>query len=141
MIISIFLSLWDVHINRIPVSGRIIWKKHVPGRFVLAFRKEAEHINENTIIGIQSPSGVVYVKQSTGFFARRIICRVRKGEIVTRGTRFGMILFGSRVTLYLPEKTAIQVKVGQRVRGGETVIGKFIHDNGTSVHTHHFHNF
>ncbi len=122
--ISIFLSIFDVHINRIPATGTIDYVKHNPGRFLPAFVSKASELNENTEIGMTVSTGEKLVfKQIAGVIARRIVCRLGVGDSVTSGARFGMIRFGSRVDLIVPADSEISVKLGDHVTGGETIIG------------------
>src|SRR5215471_14873865 len=107
--VSIFLSPLDVHINRIPVAGKIEEVRYRSGKFFAAYKDEASARNE----------------QNAGVVARRIVCRVRQGDNLKRGERFGLIMFGSRTDTYLPGDCRIEVSEGQRVRGGETVLGRF----------------
>ncbi|MBN1155249.1 phosphatidylserine decarboxylase family protein [candidate division KSB1 bacterium] len=125
--ISIFLSLFDVHINRMPISGKIIYFNYLKGKFIPAFKEKASLENEQTIIGIENDGQIVLLKQIAGIIARRIVCYVRTGHRVKIGQRFGMIRFGSRVDLFLPPDTELNVHENDRVKGGETIIGRFIH--------------
>lgn len=121
--ISVFLSLFNVHVNRIPISGRVEHVEHIPGRFSLAFRERASEQNEYTrIVIVQGPYRVV-VKQIAGKVARRIVCMLKEGDRVEQGQRFGMIQFGSRVDLIVPAHTVLRVKVGDRVKAGQSIIG------------------
>ena len=122
--VGIYLSLWDVHINRIPVSGRIVQIKRQPGKYLPAYREEASAKNGNVLVKIENSKGAYAVQQVAGFFARRIVCDAHEGDRVLQGDIFGMIKFGSRVNLYLPVSTQILVKKGDRVSGGVTCIGK-----------------
>jgi len=125
--ISIFLSPLDVHINRTPVEGRIDQIRYQRGRFVAAYKDEASERNEQNVLSIIDPRGrKLAVVQVAGVLARRIICRVQKGEWLERGARFGLIMFGSRTDLHLPSHCRIEVVEGQKVRGGETIIGRFV---------------
>jgi phosphatidylserine decarboxylase len=123
--VAIFLSVWDVHVNRIPVDGRVAFLEYRKGEFRKAYLAEASEFNERMEIGIEGPRGKFLVKQIAGILARRIVCRVRKGDPVTRGDRFGMIKFGSRTELFLPTSVRLRVTVGEQVHGGETIIGDF----------------
>ena len=123
--ISIFLSIFDVHINRIPTSGTIDYVKYNPGKFFPAFKDKASEQNEQTEIGLTSDVGhKLVVKQIAGFIARRIVCRLREGDTVSAGDRFGMIRFGSRTELFVPADSDLRVQVGDHVKGGLTVIGR-----------------
>jgi phosphatidylserine decarboxylase len=121
--ISIFLSIFDVHINRIPMSGKVTCFDYQHGRFTPAFRSTASSENEHTLIGIENDSTKLLFKQIAGILARRIVCDVRAGHTVHAGEKFGMIKFGSRVDIFIPENIDINVTLNQRVKAGETVIG------------------
>ncbi len=122
--ISIFLSVFDVHVNRIPASGKIDYVKYNPGKFFAAFQDKASHLNEQTDIGMETSTGhKIIFKQIAGLIARRIVCNLNEGDEVTAGDRFGMIRFGSRAEMFLPPGSDIRVKVGDHVAGGESVIG------------------
>lgn len=124
MKISIFLSIFDVHINRIPASGRIDYVKYNPGKFFAAYKDKASQLNEQTEIGITTEAGhKIVVKQIAGLIARRIVCKLREGDAVSVGNRFGMIRFGSRAELFVPVNSKLQVETGEHVKGGQTVIG------------------
>jgi phosphatidylserine decarboxylase len=125
--VSIFLSPLDVHINRSPIGGKVDDVKHTRGRFIAAYKDEASERNEqNSLRLLDDQAREVEVVQVAGVVARRIICRARKSDFLSRGARFGLIMFGSRTDLYLPASTRIEVLEGQRVKGGETIIGRFI---------------
>jgi len=123
--LSIFLSLWDVHINRAPISGKVISLKYSQGNFNPAFKKKASSENEQNEIRLGNDKVKVVLKQIAGILARRIVCHVKEGDVVKSGERFGMIKFGSRVEIFLPEKVKIEVGLNQKVKAGETVIGRF----------------
>ncbi len=122
--ISIFLSLFNVHVNRIPVKGTVKSVKYQKGRFLAAFKEEASKVNEQTSVVIQTRDHLVKVKQIAGILARRILCYLQNGEAVSLGDRFGFIRFGSRTDVVLPLEASISVSVGQKVIGGETIIGE-----------------
>ncbi|NUM82506.1 phosphatidylserine decarboxylase family protein [bacterium] len=126
--ISIFLSVFNVHVNRIPVSGVVKYFEYMNGKFLAAFRDTASSQNEQTIIGIQSPHCKILFKQIAGLLARRIVCNARENDRVVKGERFGIIKFGSRVDVIVPKNVEIKLKVGDRVIGGESIIG-IIHTN------------
>ena len=121
--VSVFMTLFNVHVNRIPCSGGVERVTHYPGRFFSAFREKASDENEHREIVIVRGERRVVVKQIAGVIARRIVCRLRAGDVVRTGERFGMIKFGSRVDLTLPAKTEIKVHVGDRVKAGQTIMG------------------
>jgi phosphatidylserine decarboxylase len=119
---SIFLSPLDVHINRSPLAGLVVDVEYRPGAKVAAYRPEASDRNERTTIAIQGEVGRVVVRQIAGVLARRIVCRVRPGDKLAAGERFGLIKFGSRTDLIVPAAVRLRVRLGDRVRGGETVV-------------------
>jgi phosphatidylserine decarboxylase len=125
VLVSLYLSLWDVHVNRVPVSGHIVSLDYRKGRFRPALWKKSSIDNEHMRICIDSAAGFIVVKQIAGMLARRIVCRLHEGHDVTQGDRFGMIRFGSRVELTLPSTVQVRVKQGDHVRAGETIIGKY----------------
>lgn len=124
-VISIFMSLLDVHINRVPVDGSVGEVSYKPGRFVPAFRAKASEDNERNIVVIESDQGRVVVSQIAGMLSRRIVCRLTPGQQVRKGERFGLIHFGSLVEVALPTSVDLKVKQGKRVRAGETILGVF----------------
>lgn len=125
--VSIFLSVFNVHVNRIPISGTVEYFRYHRGKFLPAFNNKASLDNEQTAIGIVGSGGrKVLFTQIAGIIARRIVCEVREGHRVKAGERMGMIRYGSRADVYLPgEEVKLQVQVGDKVVGGETVIGVF----------------
>ena len=120
--ISIFLSPMDVHVNRMPVSGRVTSVKYHPGRFLPAYRADAGDLNEYTEVTIDHHGQTVVVRQIVGILARRIVCRAREGDQVDAGSRFGVMKFGSRMDIFVPSGSTIHTRVGAKVRGGEAVI-------------------
>ncbi|HEX2897586.1 MAG TPA: phosphatidylserine decarboxylase family protein [candidate division Zixibacteria bacterium] len=123
--ISIFLSPLDVHINRIPISGKIDFVNYKKGEFLAAYKESASEKNEQSEIGLVTSNGArIVFKQIAGVIARRIVCRLEKGQTVATGERFGMIKFGSRTDLIVPSNTLLEVKLGNRVQGGTTIIGR-----------------
>jgi phosphatidylserine decarboxylase len=122
--VSIFLSLFDVHINRYPVSGRVEHRAYDAGRFEPAWRAAASHSNERSSTGIEFRGRAVLVRQIAGVAARRITTYARIGDDVIQGQRMGLIRFGSRVDVYMPGDASLEVKVGQRARGGVTVLAR-----------------
>ncbi|MBI3304026.1 MAG: phosphatidylserine decarboxylase family protein [Deltaproteobacteria bacterium] len=124
--VSIFMSPFDVHVNRIPVSGRVTQVHYQTGQFRAAFVPEASSVNEQNAVLIEDRLGhKVLLVQVAGMVARRIFCSLKGGEEVTRGERYGMIAFGSRVDLYHSPEVVLRVQVGERVRAGETIIGEY----------------
>ena len=120
--ISIFLSLWDVHINRAPYGGIVQNVVYTPGAFLAAYRQEASLVNEANTVTIAGHGQEFSVKQIAGVLARRIVCRVRPGDTLEKGQRYGLIRFGSRTDVLLPAAVEIVVQVGDTVRGGETIL-------------------
>ena len=123
--VSIFLSLFNVHVNRAPVDGRISGIRYTPGSFLPAYREKASALNEQNLILLETGNGPMAVKQIAGVIARRIRCWKSAGDMVARGERIGFITFGSRVDLILPLGAELRVGVGDRVRGGTTVVAVF----------------
>ena len=120
--VSVFLSPLDVHVNRTPVSGRVIAVDYRPGRFLPAYRSESAGENERSQIQIAHDGRTIVVRQVVGVLARRVVCRLRPGMNVQQGDRLGIMKFGSRMDVFLPSDAVLRVSVRQRVRGGETVI-------------------
>ncbi len=123
--ISIFLAIWNVHVQRSPFEGRIADVVYRPGRFYGAFRGKASTDNEQNIIYIHTARGPLVFKQIAGAIARRVICWKREGEIVALGERVGLIRFGSRVDVWLPLDTEVAVKRGETVKGGESILARW----------------
>jgi len=120
--ISIFLSPMDVHVNRIPASGRVTRVSFTPGKFLAAYKHDAASDNERSEIWIDHGGQMVVSRQIVGFLARRVVCRAAPGTEVRAGERYGVMKFGSRMDVFLPTSAEIVVQVGDTVRGGETVI-------------------
>jgi phosphatidylserine decarboxylase len=120
--VSIFLSVFDVHINRAPTSGTVVEVSYQAGKFLPAFRADASSVNEQNMVILRAGDTHVIVKQIAGILARRIVCRVKAGDTLTTGERFGLIRFGSRVDILIPHEFAVHARPGQRVRGGESVL-------------------
>jgi phosphatidylserine decarboxylase len=121
--VSIFLSVFDVHVNRAPLTSVVNAVSHTPGRFLAAWGEAASTQNEQTLIHFASPDGDVWVKQIAGLLARRIVCRLKPGQKVAAGDRIGLIRFGSRVDCILPATAELRVRRGQAVKGGSTILG------------------
>ena len=124
ILVSIFLSVFDVHINRIPVGGVIAYKEYVPGQFLAAMKEQVGELNERAYIGIDTGRHRVLVSQVAGLIARRIITWSGVGEKVARGERLGLIRFGSCTQLWLPPGSEVLVKPGDNVKGSLTIIGR-----------------
>lgn len=123
MKVSIFMSPFNVHVNRAPCAGTVKEVKYTPGSFRAAYKESASLKNENTAMALECSNGAILVRQVAGFLARRTVCRVKPGDKLLRGERFGMIKFSSRLDVYLPADTDVRVKLGDRVKAGETIIG------------------
>ena len=122
--VGIFMSPVDVHVNRMPCAGKVAAIHYFPGRYLMAFNPKASLENEHQVMIIDADQGVkLIVVQIAGFLARRIERWVRTGDHLGRGERFGMIRLGSKVDLYLPSSAQIRVRIGERVRAGESVVG------------------
>lgn len=127
-LVSIFLSPFDVHINRAPIAGVVISKNYQKGKFKMATSKDASLVNEQNILEIKGEKITVVCKQIAGILARRIVCWKSIGDEMLLGERFGLIKFSSRTDLILPANVEILVEVGNKVRGGVTVIGRIRND-------------
>lgn len=124
--VRIFLSLFNVHINRVPLTGEVEWLSRSGSTYLPAYKKEAGSTNVSNYVGIHCSNGKIMVVQITGLVARRLVCWLKPGDQVQSGERLGLIKFGSCTELYLPVSAEIIVQPGQKVRGGETIIGRFI---------------
>ena len=122
--VGIFLSIFDVHVNRAPVDGKIIFRAHREGSCLDARRPECSEKNEAMIWAFENPRTTLVVRQLTGAIARRIVAWSDTGDEVRKGDRFGMIRFGSRTEVYLPLSASVSVKVGEHVAGGSTIIAR-----------------
>lgn len=125
--ISIFMSVLNVHINRFPVTARVKHVEYTPGKFFVASLDKACEHNERNAVVLETEQGkLVTMVQIAGLVARRIVCYIKEGDSLPRSERFGLIRFGSRVDLYVPPETLIEVTPGQRTRSGETVLGRLV---------------
>ncbi len=122
--IRIFLSLFNVHVNRSPMAGKIVFRTYRPGKMLPAFKSHASELNEKNYIGIENQYLRILVTQVTGFIARRIVCWVKEGDEVSRGERFGLIKFGSCTELFLPPDVKVSVSQGDKVVGGQSILGR-----------------
>src|SRR5687767_14041681 len=122
--ISIFLSPMDVHVNRMPVGGRVTRVRYHAGRFLPAYRADAGDLNEYTEVWLDHGGQTIIVRQIVGILARRIVCRVKEGDTVQGGQRFGVMKFGSRMDVFVPIGSIITVKVGDHVVGAVSVIAE-----------------
>jgi phosphatidylserine decarboxylase len=123
--VTIFLAVWDVHVQRAPLAGCIAKVEYRPGKFLAAFRARASEENEQNIISMDTAKGRLVFKQIAGAIARRVICWKQPGENVALGERVGLIRFGSRVDLWLPADAQIVAQRGQKVKGGESILARW----------------
>jgi len=123
--VSIFMSVFNVHVNRVPWAGEVEYLDYAKGRFKAAFADDAPEVNERTVIGIKSDKGKLMFKQIAGLIARRIVYHLKTGDNVKSGERFGLIKYGSRVDLYFPLSVKINIKLKDKVKSGSTIIGEF----------------
>lgn len=123
--VGVFLSVFDVHINRSPIAGHIVAQRYQKGKFDAAFKKSVSLENEQNRLTIQGERGTLEVAQIAGLIARRIVCYKREGDAVTKGERIGLIKFGSKTDCLLPADAEALVKVGDRVHGGTSIIAQF----------------
>jgi phosphatidylserine decarboxylase len=124
--VSIFLAIWNVHVNRSPAAGTITKLEYRPGKFLAAWTEKASAENEQNAFTLASEHGEIVFKQIAGWVARRVVSWKKQGETVARGERIGLVRFGSRVDLWLPENAEIAVKVGESVKGGSTVVARML---------------
>jgi len=124
-IVSIFMNVFDGHVNRYPVKGKVEYVNYKKGKFMAAWNDKASEFNEQSVIGIKSGDNMITVKQIAGLIAKRIVCYADVGDEVEQGQKLGLIKFGSRVDLILPINCDVKVKVGDRVKAGQTVLGEF----------------
>ena len=131
--ISIFLAVWNVHVNRAPAAGTIAEVEYRPGKFYGAMRARASFENEQNIIHLRTETGEMVFKQIAGWIARRVICWKKPGDKVGRGERIGLVRFGSRVDVWLPNEAEIVVQPGQTVRGGSSVVARWTAEKAARV--------
>ena len=122
--ITIFLSPMDVHVNRMPMAGRVRKVSYHPGRFLPAYRADAGDLNEHTEVWLEHDGHTIVVRQIVGILARRIVCRAREGDTMQAGQRFGVMKFGSRMDVFVPIGSVLKVKVGDRVKAAVSVIAE-----------------
>ena len=122
--VSVYMDFFNVHVNYWPVDGDVTYYKYHPGKYMLAFLPKASELNEHTSVGVRSAYGDVFFKQIAGTFARRIVCHAEPGTGIRKSQECGIIKFGSRIDMYLPLDAEIKVKLGDTVRGSETIIAE-----------------
>jgi phosphatidylserine decarboxylase len=122
LMISIFMSPLNVHVNRVPADGTVKEVKYFPGKFLQAFKDEASHYNEHITMLYETEHGNIVLKQIAGSVARRAVCRVKPGDKLKQGDRYGIIKFSSRIDMFLPLDTAVKVQLNDKVKAGETIL-------------------
>jgi phosphatidylserine decarboxylase len=122
--ISVFLAIWNVHVNRSPEAGTVTAMNYRPGKFLAAMRERASFENEQNVISLSTAAGEIVFKQIAGLIARRVVCWKKTGDVVGRGERIGLVRFGSRVDMWVPRGTEILVKVGDNVKGGSSILAR-----------------
>jgi len=132
--IAVFMNVFNVHVNRSPVGGKVVETVHRSGKKLSAFNKRAEHENEHGDTDIDTLMGMVRIRQIAGLIARRVVTRVKAGDELKKGERIGLIRFGSRVDVFLPEVYSPTVTEGQRVFAGETIIARLTVDEDHDTH-------
>jgi phosphatidylserine decarboxylase len=131
--ISIFLAIWNVHVNRSPAAGTILKMDYRPGKFLAAMMARASTENEQNVISLSTASGEMVFKQIAGLIARRVVCWKKAGDTVLRGERIGLVRFGSRVDLWVPRDAEILVTLGDNVKGGSSVLARWAAPAGSNV--------
>ena len=121
--VGIFMNPFSVHVNRAPCKGTIKYLEYVPGKKIAAFAPKAAEVNERHYVGLDTEYGPVLLVQIAGFLARRIVCRVRRGDVLSAGERYGMIKLGSKVDIYLPARVKLSIKIGDKVYAGKSSLG------------------
>jgi phosphatidylserine decarboxylase len=124
VVIRVFLSIFNVHLQRTPVAGTVRGVEHKDGKFLMAWDPAAHEVNEQNIITIENPAGIFIVKQIAGFLARRCVAWIRAGDSLEAGQQIGLIKFSSQVDLYLPKNIRIKIKKGDKVIAGVTIFGE-----------------
>src|SRR5713101_6452188 len=123
--VSIFLAVWNVHVNRSPAAGTITKMEYCPGKFLAAMRERASMENEQNVFTLSTEAGEMVFKQIAGLIARRVVAWKNAGEKVARGERIGLVRFGSRVDVWVPKEAEILVQVGENVKGGSSVLARW----------------
>lgn len=126
--VSIFMSPTNVHVNRSPIKGEVKYSKYHPGRYLVAWHPKSSEENERTSIVVDNGNVEVMFRQIAGKVARRIVNNLEEGDIVEQGWDFGFIKFGSRMDIFLPVNTKLKVKIGDKVKGGETILGELVEE-------------
>ncbi|MFN5218099.1 MAG: phosphatidylserine decarboxylase family protein [Sphingomonadales bacterium] len=121
--VSIFMSPLNVHVNKYPTSGKVVYQKYYPGKYLVAWHPKSSTENERTTVVVENAKGQILFRQIAGALARRIVCYAKEGDNAIQGAEYGFIKFGSRIDLFLPLDCKINVTLGQKTKGGETIIG------------------
>ena len=121
--VGVFMNAFSVHVNRAPCEGTVEYLEYVPGKKIAAFASKASEVNERHYVGLRTPHGPILLVQIAGLLARRIVCRVRRGDVLSAGERYGMIKLGSKVDIYLPADVKLTVKAGDKVYAGKSSLG------------------
>ncbi len=124
--ISVFLAVWNVHVNRSPAAGTITRLEYKPGKFMAAWAESASLENEQNVFTLASEHGEIVFKQIAGWVARRVVAWKKQGDTVARGERVGLVRFGSRVDIWMPENVEVLVKVGENVKGGSSILARMV---------------
>lgn len=120
--VSIFMSPLNVHVNRYPVSGKVVYQKYYPGKYLVAWHPKSSTENERTTVVVENAKAQVLFRQIAGALARRIVCYAKEGDTASQGAEYGFIKFGSRIDLFLPVDCKVNVTLGQKTQGGETIL-------------------
>jgi len=131
--ISIFLAIWNVHVNRSPAAGTVTGMEYRPGKFLAAMVARASAETEQNVISLSTATGEMMFKQIAGLIARRVVCWKKPGDVVARGERIGLVRFGSRVDLWVPRDAEILVKLGDHVKGGSSVLARWPVPTGSNL--------
>jgi len=123
--ISIFMSPLNVHVNRYPISGKVLYQKYFPGKYLVAWHPKSSTENERTTVVVENAKGQVLFRQIAGALARRIVCYAKEGDAAKQGEEYGFIKFGSRIDLFLPVDCKVNVTLGQKIKGGESIVAFF----------------
>lgn len=122
--VSVYMDFFNVHVNYWPIDGEVAYYKYHPGKYMLAYLPKASELNEHTSVAVKSQYGDVFFRQIAGTFARRIVCHAEKGNKIHKADECGIIKFGSRIDMFLPVDAEVKVKLGENVRGSETIIAE-----------------
>ena len=122
--VSVYMDFFNVHVNYWPIDGEVAYYKYHPGKYMLAYLPKASELNEHTSVAVKSQYGDVFFRQIAGTFARRIVCHADEGNQILKADECGIIKFGSRIDMFLPVDAEVKVKLGENVRGSETVIAE-----------------